>query len=90
MNRIHLKTQSSSPWLSHLPAEQVFAHHLHQLDGTFRARGLVGEFASLQDAFRIIVPAEADRSQGDGPLLALANTVLIAAQMAGMSAVVRR
>ena len=85
MNRIHVKTQSNAPWLSHLSSDQLFSHHLHQLDHAFRGRGLVGEFAQLQDAFRILVSTEADRSQGDGPILALANSVLIAAQMSGMN-----
>ena len=85
MNRIHVKAQSNAPWLSHLSNGQLFSHQLDQLDRAFRARGLAGEFAQFQDAFRIRVSTEADRSQGDGPILALANSVLMAAQVSGMS-----
>jgi hypothetical protein len=87
MPSIHVKTRSRSPWLANLSSEQLFAHHHQQLDRAFRIRGLAGEFLSVADGFRIIVPTAAERSEGDGPLVAVANAVLTGAEVAGMTTV---
>jgi hypothetical protein len=84
MHRIHVETQSNLPWAAHLSNEQLFGHHRDQLDHTFRFHRLTGEFSIVQNAFKIVVPTEVDRSQGEGPLIGIANAVLLAAQAAGL------